>query len=64
MVCLNSFSPPLSISNAKLASQVKVLVEEFHIFLLSSGRISMAGINESNVEYLADGIHSVVSGKY
>ena len=34
-------------------AQVEHLTREFHIYLLSSGRISMAGLNESNVERLA-----------
>ncbi len=33
--------------------QVKRLVEEFHIYMASSGRISMAGLNTHNIEYTA-----------
>jgi aspartate/tyrosine/aromatic aminotransferase len=29
-------------------------VEKYHIYLLSSGRISIAGLNENNVEYVAE----------
>jgi len=41
-------------------SQCKVLIEKHHIYLLTSGRISMAGINTKNCEYLARGIDDVV----
>jgi len=36
------------------------LINEFHIYLLKSGRISMAGINTGNVVYLAQSMHAVV----
>lgn len=39
--------------------QVAVLTEKFHIYLLSSGRINMAGLNTKNVEYVAEAIHAV-----
>jgi len=39
--------------------QVAVLTEKFHIYLLSSGRINMAGLTTKNVEYVAKAIHSV-----
>jgi aspartate/tyrosine/aromatic aminotransferase len=32
------------------------LTKEFHVYLLKSGRISMAGLNENNVQYFADSI--------
>lgn len=35
------------------------LTAEFSIFLTSNGRISMAGLNESNLEYVANAIHVV-----
>lgn len=41
--------------------QVQILIEEFHIYLLKTGRISMCGVNENNVEYIARAIHSAVS---
>jgi aspartate aminotransferase len=40
--------------------QVAELVNKHHCYLLSNGRISMAGINTSNVERLARAIDSVV----
>jgi len=42
--------------------QCERLINEFHVYLLNSGRISMAGINTHNVGYLAKSIHAVVSG--
>ncbi len=41
--------------------QVQRLTDEFHIYLTKDGRISIAGINSSNVKYLAESIHSVSS---
>lgn len=41
--------------------QVKRLVNEFHIYLLNNGRVSMAGLNTSNVNYVAESIHTVVT---
>jgi aspartate/tyrosine/aromatic aminotransferase len=43
--------------------QVERLTAEWHIHLLKSGRISMAGVNSGNVEYLARAMHAVVVGK-
>eukprot|EP01132_Coremiostelium_polycephalum_P007543 gene7543-9274_t len=39
--------------------QVDRLASEFHIYLTRNGRISMAGVNKHNVEYLAKSIHQV-----
>lgn len=41
------------------ASQVEQLTEKFHVYLTRDGRISIAGINAGNVEYLAKAIHAV-----
>lgn len=41
--------------------QVERLTREFHVYLTKDGRISIAGINSSNVEYLAQAIHKVTS---
>jgi aspartate/tyrosine/aromatic aminotransferase len=38
---------------------VKKLVEEYHIYLLSSGRISIAGLNDGNVAYVAKAFDAV-----
>jgi len=39
--------------------QVDRLRDEFHIYMTSNGRISMAGVFSSKVAYLAQGIHAV-----
>eukprot|EP00919_Chromeraceae_sp_WS-2016_P075325 GHVR01178192.1.p1 GENE.GHVR01178192.1~~GHVR01178192.1.p1 ORF type:complete len:414 (+),score=84.05 GHVR01178192.1:34-1242(+) len=36
--------------------QVKVMVEEWHVYMLKNGRISLAGLNDSNIEYVADAL--------
>lgn len=56
----SSFDPLLFFP--PLAKQVERLIKEFHVYLLSNGRISMTGLASSKVEYLADAIHAVVTG--
>lgn len=41
--------------------QVKKLIEEHSVYLTNDGRISMAGVTERNVGYLASAIHKVTS---
>lgn len=41
-------------------NQVKHLIEEFHIYLPDDGRISLAGLNAGNVQYVAEAINHVV----
>lgn len=41
------------------ADQVARLTSQFHIYLTSNGRISMAGVTSKNVKYLAKAIHEV-----
>eukprot|EP00475_Leptophrys_vorax_P031090 TRINITY_DN4699_c0_g1_i3.p1 TRINITY_DN4699_c0_g1~~TRINITY_DN4699_c0_g1_i3.p1 ORF type:complete len:413 (+),score=85.50 TRINITY_DN4699_c0_g1_i3:262-1500(+) len=41
------------------AAQVERLKNEYHIYLTSNGRISMAGVSSKNVKYLAEAIHEV-----
>ncbi|XP_039449739.1 aspartate aminotransferase, cytoplasmic [Culex pipiens pallens] len=41
--------------------QVEILIKEFSIYLLKTGRISMCGLNESNVKYVAKAIHEAVT---
>ena len=36
--------------------QCEALIDKYHVYLLKSGRISMAGVNEHNVKYLAASI--------
>eukprot|EP00747_Dinoflagellata_sp_TGD_P163499 gnl/TRDRNA2_/TRDRNA2_182223_c0_seq1.p1 gnl/TRDRNA2_/TRDRNA2_182223_c0~~gnl/TRDRNA2_/TRDRNA2_182223_c0_seq1.p1 ORF type:complete len:416 (-),score=106.49 gnl/TRDRNA2_/TRDRNA2_182223_c0_seq1:81-1328(-) len=40
--------------------QCERLIKEHHIYLLKSGRISMAGLNRSNVGYFADCVDEVI----
>lgn len=40
--------------------QCEVLIKKHHIYLLKNGRISMAGINTKNVNYLAKAMADVV----
>lgn len=42
-------------------AQVRFLIEKHHIYLLSSGRINMCGLNENNVAYVAKAIHEAVT---
>ena len=37
------------------------LVQNFHIYLLRSGRINMCGINPGNVEYVAKAIYAATT---
>jgi aspartate aminotransferase len=39
------------------------LTSEYAIFLTRDGRISIAGLNDSNLEYVAGAIHAVTDGK-
>ncbi|KAL4400178.1 aspartate transaminase Aat1 [Malassezia pachydermatis] len=41
--------------------QVAELVNKYHIYLTSNGRISVAGITESNIRHLAESLHKVTS---
>ncbi len=41
-------------------SQCTKLIDEHHIYLLKTGRISLAGLNENNLEYVADCMNKVV----
>jgi len=42
--------------------QVERMVNEFHIYMTGDGRISVAGLNPGNVEYVAECIDAVVRG--
>ncbi|KAL0947026.1 hypothetical protein HGRIS_013169 [Hohenbuehelia grisea] len=43
-------------------AQSKALTEKAHIYLTTNGRISMAGLNGSNVRYFAENLDKVVRG--
>ncbi|GAB4819045.1 hypothetical protein N2152v2_006091 [Parachlorella kessleri] len=53
MFCYSGLSP----------EQVDALCDEHHVYLTRNGRISMAGVNPSNVERLAKAIHMVTTGQ-
>ena len=40
--------------------QVIRLREEFHVYMLESSRINLAGVNQANVDYVADSIVAVL----
>ena len=37
-----------------------ILINKYHVFLLKSGRISIAGINQKNVKYLAESMKAAI----
>jgi aspartate/tyrosine/aromatic aminotransferase len=37
------------------------MVEEFHVYMLSTGRINVAGLNEAVMDHVVDGIHKCVT---
>jgi len=39
------------------------LTSKYFIFLTKDGRISLAGLNEGNIEYVAKAVHAVTDGK-
>lgn len=43
------------------AKQVETLVNEYHIYLLKSGRINMCGLTTKNIDYVANAIHETVN---
>jgi len=49
MFCFSGLNP----------AQVERLRDEFHIYITKDGRISMAGITTSNVDYVAKAVHAV-----
>jgi len=40
--------------------QCDILIKKYHVYLLRSGRISMAGVNSKNVGYLAEAIKNSI----
>jgi aspartate aminotransferase len=42
--------------------QTKALAEKAHIYMTGDGRISMAGLNGSNIEYFAESVNKAVRG--
>jgi aspartate aminotransferase len=43
------------------SEQVVFMRQEYHIYMTSDGRISMAGLNTKNLPHLADAIHAAVN---
>lgn len=43
-------------------SQVEFMTRQYHIYMTSDGRISMAGLSSKTVPHLADAIHAAVVG--
>lgn len=43
------------------AEECDAMTGEYHIYLTRDGRISMAGINSGNVQYVADAMHAVTA---
>ena len=48
-------------STRAAAAQCQALMDRHHVYLLVNGRISMAGLNTHNVDYVAAAIHDVVT---
>jgi aspartate aminotransferase len=42
--------------------QTKALAEKAHVYMTADGRISMAGLNGSNIEYFAQSVNAAVKG--
>lgn len=42
--------------------QCQTLIDDYKIYLTMNGRISVAGLNPSNIEYVASAFHDVTKG--
>lgn len=42
--------------------QCKALADKAHVYMTMDGRISMAGLNGSNIEYFAQSVDAAVKG--
>lgn len=42
-------------------AQSQRMVADFHVYMLDSGRINVAGLNEETVPILVDAIHAVLT---
>lgn len=57
--------PPSSLTvspRPPAAPQCKAMVERGHVYMTGNGRISMAGINDGNVEYVAQCVDKAMRG--
>lgn len=43
-----------------IATQVKVLRDKYHVYMTLNGRISMAGLNTTNIQTFAEAVDWVV----
>lgn len=41
--------------------QVRLLIDEYHIYMLKTGRINMCGLNDNNVDYIAKSMYEAVT---
>lgn len=44
------------------SEQVRLMASRHHVYLMKSGRVSISGLTEANVEYVARAIHDVTTG--
>lgn len=42
-------------------TQVEHLKKQYHIYMPRSGRINMCGLNESNIDYVANALHEAIT---
>ena len=45
------------------SEQVEELKAKYHIYMTSDGRISIAGLNTHNIDYISEAFHKVSDGK-
>lgn len=45
------------------AAQVDSIIANHQVYMLNSGRISLAGLNDKNIPHVAKAIHAVVTGQ-
>lgn len=45
-----------------VSSHTPLQVEDFHVYMLPNGRISVAGLSEATIDIAANAIHAVVTG--
>lgn len=44
------------------ADHTQALASKAHVYMTKDGRISMAGLNDSNIEYFAESVNAAVKG--
>ena len=40
--------------------QVKYLIEKYHVYLTSNGRISISGLNNENIIWFVDALYDII----